>query len=440
MSERRRPIVVDLYAGAGGLGLGFEQAGFDVAVAVESDPVHAAVHGWNFPYCETVCTDIATLDASDLRGRTRLGDREIDVVVGGPPCQGFSLMGGRDVGDARNGGVGDFVRLVTGLRPRAFVMENVRGAVVGDHVAIVEAAVGDLVAAGYEVRLPWRILDAVDHGVPQSRERLVLMGARRGERLPDYPEPTTARAGSSAHMWLPPGPTCSDALDDLPDAEGFAALRDGDVVRGGPVRDPSPYARTLAADAVVGFSYPRAVDPTVMTASARTDHGSASRDRFAATPHGTVERVSRFHRLHPDGVAPTLRAGTDAARGAHTAPRPIHHVHPRCVTVREMARLSGFPDWFRPHSTVWHGAREIGNAVPPPLARAVAREVVSALGLDVGPADTVLTMPAPDPLHRNASASARAIGIEAPVARRVRPVPSRPPTAVFPTEGVPTLV
>ncbi|TAF36915.1 MAG: DNA cytosine methyltransferase, partial [Alphaproteobacteria bacterium] len=106
-----------------------------------------------------------------------------------------------------------------------------------------------------------------------------------------------------------------------------------------------------------------------------------SRRRFLETQPGEVEKISRFLKLPPAGVSNTLRAGTDAARGAFTSPRPIHYKYPRCITVREMARLHGFPDWFRLHETKWHGARQVGNAVPVPLARAVATELMQTMGI-----------------------------------------------------------
>ena len=123
------------------------------------------------------------------------------------------------------------------------------------------------------------------------------------------------------------------------------------------------------------------VDPAVLTSSARTEHTAISRRRFRATAPGTVEPISRFFKLAERGVSNTLRAGTDGARGAFTSPRPIHYRHDRCITVREMARLHGFPDWFRFNVTKWHGGRQIGNSVPPPLARAIAGEVIRALGV-----------------------------------------------------------
>jgi DNA (cytosine-5)-methyltransferase 1 len=113
----------------------------------------------------------------------------------------------------------------------------------------------------------------------------------------------------------------------------------------------------------------------------RTEHTEQSRQRFAATPHGKVEPISRFHKLAPHGLCNTLRAGTDSARGAFTSPRPIHYRFPRVITVREAARLHSYPDWFRFHATKWHGFREIGNSVPPLLGRAVAGEIMRVLGL-----------------------------------------------------------
>jgi DNA (cytosine-5)-methyltransferase 1 len=103
-------------------------------------------------------------------------------------------------------------------------------------------------------------------------------------------------------------------------------------------------------------------------------------ERFRATPPGTTEPISRFFKLPLDGQCNTLRAGTDSARGAFTSPRPIHPLLPRVITVREAARLHSYPDWFRFHTTKWHGFRQIGNSVPPLLGRAVAGRVMAALG------------------------------------------------------------
>ena len=107
-----RPIAIDLFAGCGGLSLGFEQAGFDVVASVEIDPIHCAVHEYNFPYSTTICADVKNLSGADIRTKAKLGDRDIDVVVGGAPCQGFSLIGKRSFDDPRNQLISHYVRLV----------------------------------------------------------------------------------------------------------------------------------------------------------------------------------------------------------------------------------------------------------------------------------------------------------------------------------------
>lgn len=129
------------------------------------------------------------------------------------------------------------------------------------------------------------------------------------------------------------------------------------------------------------YSYPRMWDPDVLTSSMRTVHTGKSIRRFDATPPGTIEPVSRFLRLDPNRYCNTLRAGTDSKRGAYTSPRPIHPITPRVITVREAARLHSFPDWFRLHSTKWHGFRQVGNAVAPRVGRAMGEVIVRALGL-----------------------------------------------------------
>ena len=129
------------------------------------------------------------------------------------------------------------------------------------------------------------------------------------------------------------------------------------------------------------YGYLRNWDSRALTSSARTEHTEISRRRFGLRIGGDTEPISRFFKLPQDGLSNTLRAGTDCARGAFTSPRPIHYKYARCITVREMARLHGFPDWFRLHSTKWHGARQVGNAVPPPLAMHVASAIIAAIGV-----------------------------------------------------------
>ncbi|MFN4089286.1 MAG: DNA cytosine methyltransferase [Alphaproteobacteria bacterium] len=418
-----RPIGIDLFSGAGGLSLGFEQAGFDVVAAVEVDPVHCAVHKYNFPNTAIIPRSIVGVSASNIRLAAGIGNKPVDCVFGGPPCQGFSMIGHRALEDPRNSLVSEFVRAVAELEARTFVFENVKGLTVGQHKAFLNELAAAFDAAGYRVRLPWKVLNAANYGVPQSRERLILLGAKKGTRLPDYP---AARNNSAAARYpvlgLPSGPTCSEALGDLPDADQFAILTETDVVKTSRFGRPSPYAaelRCMTNDAW-HFGYVRHWSPRFLTSSARTAHTEISRRRFAETKPGQVEPISRFYRLPSEGVSNTLRAGTDAARGAFTSPRPIHYEHPRCVTVREMARLHGFPDWFRFHATKWHGARQIGNAVPPPLARAIAASVFEALGGKPERPIDAITLGDASLLYVEMSEAAGIFGVDAPSSRRDR--------------------
>ncbi len=373
-----RPIGIDLFAGAGGLSLGFEAAGFDVVAAVEIDPIHCAAHKFNFPQTATICRSVIDVTGDEIRKRAGIGKKEVDVLFGGAPCQGFSLIGKRAMDDPRNQLVYHFVRLVKELRPKHFVFENVKGLTVGTHRRFLQEILDAFQDAGYELQLPYRVLNAADFGVPQSRQRLFLLGTRKGLKQPIYPE-------QSGRV------TVKEAIGDLPEAENFPELLHRDWVTA-KFGLPSAYAAVLrgrAAD-VRDFTYSRQFDPRLLTSSTLTVHTDLSKKRFLATPNGETEPISRFLKLDPDGVCNTLRAGTASDRGAFTSPRPIHPTSPRVITVREAARLHSYPDWFRFHATKWHGFRQIGNSVPPYLARAVASQVIEALGVKpVKPAEII---------------------------------------------------
>lgn len=417
-----RPIGIDLFAGAGGLGLGFEQAGFDVVAAVEIDPIHCGVHRYNFPNCAVLPHSISELTGAEIRRRSGIGRQRVDVVFGGAPCQGFSLIGHRVLDDPRNRLVRDFVRVVTELKASYFVFENVKGLTVGQHRQFLDELIDEFARAGYNTRLPWRVLDAAEYGVPQHRERLVLMGARKGLPLPEYPAPLFRPADEVRKSLLPRGPSCADALGDLPNAEDFNDLLHRDAVRAKRWGRSSRYANEMRCMGEAGwhFGYVRAWDRGLLTSSLRTEHTAISRRRFEATAAGEVEPISRFYKLSGGGLSNTLRAGTDSSRGAFTSPRPIHYAYARCVTVREMARLHGFPDWFRFHETKWHGARQIGNSVPPPLARAVATQIVRALGHAPRRPDGVLELGEPCLLRMGMAEASHYFDIAVPIGRRDR--------------------
>ncbi len=364
-----RPIGIDLFAGVGGMSLGFEQAGFDVAAAVEIDPIHCAAHEFNFPQCATICRSVTEISGDEIRSRAGIGDRDVAVVFGGAPCQGFSLIGKRSLDDPRNQLVQEFLRLVAEIRPKAFVFENVPGLLAGSHRRFLDELVEQAESTGYRVTLPVQILSAQDFGVPQKRRRVFVIGVRDSVLGIPYPVPGTRRA-----------PTVWDAISDLPDADDFAELLEGDQTRAelGPASAYSAPLRGIACD-LKDFGYPRRFEERFLTASMRTLHEEKSVRRFRETEPGQTEPISRFKRLRWDGLSVTLRAGTASDRGAFTSARPIHPEHPRVITVREAARLHSYPDWFRFHATKWHGFRQIGNSVPPHLARAVGHAVRAAL-------------------------------------------------------------
>ncbi|WP_319419751.1 DNA cytosine methyltransferase [Pleurocapsa sp. FMAR1] len=481
----QRPIAVDLFAGAGGMTLGFEQAGFDVLAAVELDPIHASVHEYNFPFWTTICKSVTEITGREIRELSTIGDRDIDVVFGGPPCQGFSMMGKRNFDDDRNSLVSHFLRLVLDLNPKFFVMENVRGITIGKHQKILQTIIEEFKSYGYQVTENYQVLNAAHYGVPQNRRRLFLLGCRQGFTLPNYPQPLTQpliqkaldsslkakakRGGLGGHpaglgtaqsvagtqskalpdmrltplcsaddgadalystrsvvqpslqekyRGLPPTPTVQDAIGDLPEANNYPELELRDWViadygqpseyasklrnltlvdddyayqREEALRGESPlsYLRQSAspirqrscrdAPASPWLSKKRECKPELLTCSRRTKHTNQTIARFAATIPGTSDRISHFHRLDLNGLCTTLRAGTASNHGAFTSPRPIHPLTPRCITVREAARLHSYPDWFMLHATKWHGFRQIGNSVPPLLAKAVAQEIIKAM-------------------------------------------------------------
>jgi DNA (cytosine-5)-methyltransferase 1 len=417
----QRPIAVDLFAGVGGMTLGFEQAGFDVLASVEIDPIHCATHEYNFPMWSAICATVINISGNDIRERSQIGDREVDVVFGGPPCQGFSLMGKRAFDDPRNQLVSHFMRLVKELNANYFVMENVKGLTLGNHRQFLDEVIENFESNGYNILSPYRVLDASHFGVPQHRERLFLIGCRQGLKLPNYPSPITKPAKANRIpkelINLPDSPTVREAIADLPDVTKYKELSAQDWCVADyqkPKSFYSEYLRGLKVDPN-NFAYPRQYDAKLLTSSIATVHSPTSISRFRSTPNGVVEKISRFLKLDPDGICNTLRAGTPSNRGAFTAPRPIHPEQPRCITVREAARLHSYPDWFRFHSTKWHGFRQIGNSVPPLLARAVAAQLHKALVVEIITPSQKIILKNSDVLNIKMIAAAERFGVDSHV-------------------------
>jgi DNA (cytosine-5)-methyltransferase 1 len=360
------------------MSLGFEQAGFAVSAAVDDDPINVDTHGSNFPDCATLRADLSLLTGHDLRTRCGLAEEPIHVLFGGPPCQGFSIIGKRRADDPRNQGLLHFARLVAELCPYYFVVENVGGLAYGTATEVLESFVGRVEDAGYLIVTPIQVLDASCYGVPQRRKRVFILGYKRGLPIPHYPLPPNTQDKKQ----LAQPPTVWDAIGDLAVIDTIEPPLIGDVYVGD-LGVPSAYVAQLWMDAPASIGPRRSRPGSLMrlTGCLRTKHTPSTVERFAATQPGSYEPVSRFFRLTSDGVSPTLRAGTGPSHGSFTAPRPIHPLRPRCIAVREAARLHSFPDWFSFHPTNWHGFRQVGNSVPPLLARAVAEAVRHTLDL-----------------------------------------------------------
>jgi len=376
MEAKTRPIGIDLCSGVGGMSLGFEQAGFEIAAAVDVDPIHVTTHAENFPNCVGITVDLAGVTGDEILTMAKLEGREISVVFGGPPCGGFSIIGKRRYDDPRNQLLFHFARIVDELKPKYFVVENVRGLLIDPMTQLANEFIEEINRTGYSVVSPIQILDASDFGVPQRRQRIFILGYRKNLPSPKYPLTDNENDCSQMQeisVW--------DAISDMPNIDDFEELERNDVFSGELPPAVSQYAKILRGEMEDpnDFSVTRKWNGDGISGCKRTQHKTETVRRFSETTPGTFESISRFYRLTKEGLSPTLRAGTGKEFGSYSAPRPIHPVYPRCISVREGARLHSFPDWFQFHKTKWHGFRQVGNSVPPLMARAVAKSVICAL-------------------------------------------------------------
>jgi|CXWL01.1.fsa_nt_gi DNA (cytosine-5)-methyltransferase 1 len=349
--------VIDLFAGVGGLSLGAARAGFNVALAVERDVRIAAAHKLNFPTTRHSHQDIRFLSGKDVLELSGLD--EVDGVIGGPPCQGFSSIGRKNSADSRNGLFAKFFKLVAEIKPRFFVAENVPGILDDKHASLRVDALAHV--SDYETLGPFTIC-AADHGAPTTRTRVFFIGFKKGSigrlSLDDFaPSADVARINvSEALKGLPTKIKDSWDIDKLAwrkirrhCGSEFWGRVFGHIPPG--VGHMETIARLDREDRVSGCI--------------ATRHLRSIAKRYGSLLPGAKDAVTRSVRLDASGFCPTLRAGTGSDRGSYQAVRPIHPTQPRVITPREAARLQGFPDWFRFDETKWHSFRQIGNSVSP---------------------------------------------------------------------------
>lgn len=371
-------------------------AGFTVKSAVEIDDFASEAHKKNFPNCEIIKKDITKVTGDMLLQSADVKKGEVDVIIGGPPCQGFSLAGKRALDDSRNELLSEYARIVLEVMPKFFVMENVKGLLSYKSGEVLQDFI-DQLSEHYLITLPVKVLNAADFGVPQNRERLFVLGVRTDlNHVLRYPEPTHIKPSDPRYQYdviyknhssrtigeLSYCPTVADAISDLPNPNLYPKLIDGDTIAnkifGNYISDYAKVMRRIVVQSD-DYSTPRPDwDKGVLTNTKRTRHEKKIYNEFLKLKEGESHK-SRRKKLNANGLSPTIRAGTKSDKGSYTALRPIHYKQPRVITVREAARLMSFPDWMIFHETKWHGFRLVGNAVPPLLAKAIAKEIVSAL-------------------------------------------------------------
>lgn len=361
---------IDLFAGVGGLSLGAARAGFDVKLAVENDKHAMAAHAINFPKTRHLSADVSTLTGAELLKEAGLEAGQLDVLMGGPPCQGFSIIGNRNVDDPRNDLFSKFFDLVTEARPKIFIAENVCGILDEQYQATLELALHS-VEGTYKL-LPPLVIKASDYGAATVRKRVFFIGYLPNE-VCDFSHADFERRKVTDIV------TVSEALTGLPvrvnddwieEKESWRQIADLD--RTTFFNKASGEIPSNVGDLGSLFLYR---NHHIVSGCFGTRHTNVVRNRYDKLAHGEKDAISKSVRLNPMGLCPTLRAGTAADRGSYQAVRPIHHSEARVITPREAARLQGFPDWFQFAPTKWHSFRQIGNSVSPIVGEAITSVV-----------------------------------------------------------------
>lgn len=346
------PTVIDLFAGVGGMSLGFEQAGFDVVLANEYDPEIASAYIYNHKKTQMIVGDITSLDF-ETAFKDYIG--KVDVVIGGPPCQGFSQKGQRKtINDERNFLFQHYVRAVGLIRPTYFVMENVPNLLTAENGFFKNEIIELFSRLGYQLNMG--ILNAADYGVPQNRRRAVIIGKKNSE-APLLPSPQS----NNVTVW--------DAISDL------AFLNSGEGQEEQPYRKSptSEYGKKMRGDMNVLYNH------------IATNHSKLALERLSLIPPNCGKEVlpeehltksiysGTWSRMIKDDVAVTITTRFDTpSSGRFTHP----HLN-RAITVREAARIQSFPDSFIFTGSKSSQMKQVGNAVPPQLANAIATVILN---------------------------------------------------------------
>lgn len=364
MEELTQMKIIDLFAGCGGLSIGFIQAGFSVEKAVEFDPVIADTYQRNHPEVDVIVDDIKNIDTSDMFVGTMA-----NVIIGGPPCQGFSMAGARIrqgfIDDPRNYLFKHYFNVVKAVMPKVFVMENVKGISTmqgGKIFDEIKRIFQDPVALnGRPYRIYHRIINAVDFGVPQRRERMIIIGTLVDGADIDILWEKTIKDIKKEYPTYFDKVTVWDAIGNLP-------VTSEDGVIDNPLPE-TPYEKYLSSDT------------QIITNHTQSHHSKVVIERMQQIKSGenyTVlnEQINSIHsgsygRLCWDEPASTITTRFDTPAGG----RFIHPDEDRTLTPREAARLQSFPDSYVFYGDKRSISRQIGNAVPPKVSYFLARLV-----------------------------------------------------------------
>lgn len=341
---------IDLFSGAGGLSYGFQDAGFDILLGIDNDEMALKTFQKNHKGAQIICGDITSIHY-DTDIKPLLNGKQIDFIIGGPPCQGMSLAGNRELDDPRNKLYLSYLRLLNEIKPKAFVIENVPGLLSLFNGEIKNSILRRLTKMDYHVK--FKILTASDYGVPQKRRRVFFVGIRNDIALTfSFPTPSSEKV------------TAEMALSDLPNLSDSEYL--GDQVQDYKSKAQNKYQKLMRVHSSVVYNHiaARHTEQTRKIISLVPDGGNYKDlpEKYINSRHFHVA-WTRFNSQEP---APTIDTG-------HR-----HHFHykwNRVPTVRENARLQSFPDNFIFLGNKTQQFRQVGNAVPPLLAQAIAREL-----------------------------------------------------------------
>jgi DNA (cytosine-5)-methyltransferase 1 len=379
-------LAIDFFSGVGGLSLGLEQAGFEVGLSVEIEEITGKYAQYNSPLTKVLYGstdgDIKNFTSDNVHLKKAINTHgEVTLIAGGPPCQGFSLAGKKNDEDPLNDLILEFARVIVDVMPRVFLIENVPGIKIGGSEKLRQTI--DILQNYYHITEP-TTLNAWDFGVPQTRKRVFILGYRKDLQIkPSLPSPTHCPSNNkNKDFFLRRTPSCWDAISDVPDCDQYPQLLSEDRVPFAiePQNDYQFIMRGLKKEND-DFSYQVDWNKEICTNIRRTQHGIDLLERFSLLAPGKSDKKSAIRRLVADDLSTTIRAGTTKDRGSWSAPRPLHPFLNRVITTRECARIQSFPDSWTFHPTKWNGNRMVGNAVPPLLAKAIGKHIISELNL-----------------------------------------------------------